>query len=69
MITIDMPTASDIGSYSIELEANFVDNDQTKIQTSFSVEVISEESETMQKCREDEIVTDFSIDTISYQIG
>ena len=64
-----MPSASDIGSYTIELEAHFVDDDQTKVQTSFSLEVISQQTDIANTCRSDEIMTTFIVNTISYQIG
>ena len=64
-----MPSVSDIGSYTILLEAHTIADNQTKIQTSFTIQVISEETEIANTCRSDEIMTTFIVDTISYQIG
>ena len=45
------------------------DSGETKIETSFTVNIISEETETMLRCHDDEITTSFTVDPISYEIG
>ena len=45
------------------------DSGETTIETSFAVNIISEETETMKRCENDEITTTFTFDPISYEIG
>ena len=69
LITIDQTTDQEVGQYEIALLAYLQDEDETTTQRSFIVTVISQETELTNQCREDQILTDFTVEPIDYKIG
>ena len=69
-----MPSASDIGKYVILIEGETIIENNEELEpasasSSFTIEVISEQTEIAGKCADDEIITDFTIESIRYEIG
>ena len=69
-----MPSASDIGKYVILIEGETISENHEELEpstasSSFTIEVISEQTEIAEKCADDEITTDFTVESIRYEIG